>query len=59
MYMSIVKNFKKYHRSGLQVPQFSPKSRVPQWCVFFTTAQTFGDQHHIYTIVAAIDDKSV
>ncbi len=60
MHTAVVKNFKKYHLFGFTgTPIFalnSGKSKNPE---FFTTAQTFGDQLHTYTIVDAINDKNV
>ncbi len=60
MHTAIVRNFKKYHLFGFTgTPVFAVnanKSGNPQ---FRTTAQTFGDQLHTYTIVDAINDKNV
>ena len=60
MHMAVIKSFKKYHLFGFTgTPIFSAnagRARNPQ---FFTTAQTFGDQLHAYTIVDAINDKNV
>lgn len=56
----IVKNFKKYHLFGFTgtpiFPVNSGRAKNPE---FYTTAQTFGDQLHSYTIVDAINDKNV
>lgn len=60
MHTAIVKNFKKYHLFGFTgTPIFSvnaARTKNPEFC---TTAQTFGDQLHTYTIVDAINDKNV
>lgn len=60
MHTAIVKNFKKYHLFGFTgTPIFSvnaARAKNPEFC---TTAQTFGDQLHTYTIVDAINDKNV
>ena len=60
MHAVIVKNFKKYHLFGFTgTPIFSANSGRAKNPRFFTTAQTFGDQLHSYTIVDAINDKNV
>ena len=60
MHTVIVKNFKKYHLFGFTgTPIFSANSGRAKNPGFFTTAQTFGDQLHTYTIVDAINDKNV
>lgn len=60
MHMAIVKNFRKYHLFGFTgTPIFSANARAASGAQFFTTAQTFGDQLHTYTIVDAINDKNV
>ncbi len=60
MHTAIVKNFKKYHLFGFTgTPIFSVNSGRAKNPEFFTTAQTFGDQLHTYTIVDAINDKNV
>ncbi|MES5126492.1 type I restriction endonuclease subunit R [Lactobacillus iners] len=60
MHTAIVKNFKKYHLFGFTgTPIFyvnAARAKNPEFC---TTAQTFGDQLHTYTIVDAINDKNV
>lgn len=60
MHTAIVRSFKKYHIFGFTgTPIFAinaGRSKNPQ---FFTTAQTFGDELHTYTIVDAINDKNV
>ena len=40
-------------------PIFAANARAASGAKFFTTAQTFGDQLHTYTIVDAINDKNV
>lgn len=60
MHTAIVKNFKKYHLFGFTgTPIFAANSGASKNPQFFTTAQTFGDQLHTYTIVDAINDKNV
>ena len=60
MHTAIVKNFKKYHLFGFTgTPIFSVNAGAVKNPQFFTTAQTFGDQLHAYTIVDAINDKNV
>lgn len=60
MHTAIVKRFKKYHLFGFTgTPIFSVNSTRTKNPQFFTTAQTFGDQLHSYTIVDAINDKNV
>ena len=60
MHADIVKNFKKYHIFGFTgTPIFAANSGSASKTQFFTTAQTFGDQLHTYTIVDAINDKNV
>ena len=60
MHMAIVKNFKKYYLFGFTgTPIFAANARAASGAKFFTTAQTFGDQLHTYTIVDAINDKNV
>lgn len=60
MHMAIVKNFKKYHLFGFTgTPIFAANSLGARSTQFLTTAQTFGDQLHSYTIVNAINDKNV
>lgn len=60
MHTAIVKNFKKYHIFGFTgTPIFSTNTTAVSNPQFFTTAQTFGDQLHTYTIVDAINDKNV
>ena len=60
MHADIVKNFKKYHIFGFTgTPIFAVNSGSRSNVKYFTTAQTFGDQLHTYTIVDAINDKNV
>ena len=60
MHAAIVKNFKKYHLFGFTgTPIFAANTGAVTNPRFFTTAQTFGDQLHTYTIVDAINDKNV
>ncbi|MDR3766450.1 MAG: type I restriction endonuclease subunit R [Butyricicoccus sp.] len=60
MHTAIVRNFKKYHLFGFTgTPIFAANTRAASGAQFFTTAQTFGDQLHPYTIVDAINDKNV
>ena len=60
MHADIVKNFKKYHIFGFTgTPIFAVNSGSRSNAKYYTTAQTFGDQLHTYTIVDAINDKNV
>ncbi len=60
MHTAIVKSFKKYHLFGFTgTPIFALNSGKTKNPEFYTTAQTFGDQLHTYTIVDAINDKNV
>ena len=60
MHAAIVKNFKKYHIFGFTgTPIFAINTGAVRNPQFMTTAQTFGDQLHTYTIVDAINDKNV
>lgn len=60
MHAAIVKNFKKYHIFGFTgTPIFAENAGAVRTPQFMTTAQTFGDQLHTYTIVDAINDKNV
>ena len=60
MHTAIVKNFKKYHLFGFTgTPIFAINAGASRNSQFFTTAQTFGDQLHTYTIVDAINDHNV
>ena len=52
--------FKNYYMFGFTgTPIFSNNSSTSSKTILFTTAQTFGDQLHEYTIVDAINDKNV
>lgn len=54
MHRAITKHFKKYYMFGFTgTPIFAGNS------AYITTAQTFGDMLHSYTIVNAIRDKNV
>ncbi|MCH5340741.1 MAG: type I restriction endonuclease subunit R [Acetatifactor sp.] len=60
MHTAIVKSFRKYHLFGFTgTPIFAVNTGAVKNPQFFTTAQTFGDQLHSYTIVDAINDKNV
>ena len=60
MHTAIVKNFKNYHIFGFTgTPIFAANTGAARNPGLFTTAQTFGDQLHTYTIVDAINDKNV
>ena len=60
MHKAIVHNFKKYHLFGFTgTPIFAVNAGSSTDPRYFTTAQTFGDQLHTYTIVDAINDKNV
>ena len=59
MHTAITKNFKRYHLFGFTgTPIFAVNAGKSRHHLF-TTAQTFGDQLHTYTIVDAINDKNV
>lgn len=52
--------FQKYYMFGFTgTPIFSVNANTASKSMLFTTAQTFGDQLHEYTIVDAINDKNV
>lgn len=60
MHKAIVKHFKSYYMFGFTgTPIFAVNTGSVTKTQFFTTAQTFGDQLHTYTIVDAINDKNV
>ena len=61
MHSAIVKNFRKYHLFGFTGTPIFPANAGSgkKNMEFLTTAQTFGDQLHTYTIVDAINDKNV
>ena len=60
MHKAIVHNFKRYYLFGFTgTPIFAVNAGSSTDPRYFTTAQTFGDQLHTYTIVDAINDKNV
>src|SRR5699024_5009372 len=60
MHRDIVRHFKAYHLFGFTgTPIFAANAPAASKSQFFTTAQTFGQQLHTYTIVDAINDKNV
>ena len=60
MHDMIIKSFKKYHMFGFTgTPIFAVNSGSTSDRPMATTAQTFGDQLHAYTIVDAINDRNV
>ena len=60
MHAAIVKAFKKYYLFGFTgTPIFPANAGSIKNYRFVTTAQTFGDKLHTYTIVDAINDKNV
>ena len=60
MHAAIVKHFKKYHLFGFTgTPIFPENVGSIRNVDYMTTAQTFGDQLHSYTIVDAINDHNV
>ena len=60
MHAAIVKHFKKFHLFGFTgTPIFPENVGSIRNVDFMTTAQTFGDQLHSYTIVDAINDHNV
>ena len=60
MHRDIVQHFKAYHLFGFTgTPIFAVNAPAASKSQFFTTAQTFGQQLHTYTIVDAINDKNV
>ena len=60
MRAAIVKSFRKYHIFGFTgTPIFAANATASRDAKCFTTAQTFGDRLHTYTIVDAINDKNV
>lgn len=60
MHDAIVHHFKKYYMFGFTgTPIFSVNATSKKHLNYVTTAQTFGDQLHTYTIVNAINDKNV
>ncbi len=60
MHTAIIKNFRKYHLFGFTgTPIFSANAGHAKNPALYTTAQTFGDLLHAYTIVDAINDRNV
>ena len=59
MHTAIVKNFKKYHLFGFTGTPIFPVNSGCASSEYFTTAQTFGERLHSYTIVDAISDRNV
>ena len=60
MHAAIVKAFKKYYLFGFTgTPIFPANAGQIRNYKFVTTAQTFGDKLHTYTIVDAINDRNV
>ena len=60
MHSVIVKKFKKYHIFGFTgTPIFAVNASAGGNPFLKTTAQAFGDQLHVYTIVDAISDDNV
>lgn len=60
MHTAITRKFKCYHLFGFTgTPIFSQNANKSIQHRLFTTAQTFGDRLHAYTIVDAINDKNV
>jgi type I restriction enzyme, R subunit len=59
MHTAIVKNFKKYHLFGFTGTPIFPVNSGCASSEYFTTAQTFGERLHSYTIVDAINDRNV
>ncbi|MCD7708628.1 MAG: type I restriction endonuclease subunit R [Clostridiales bacterium] len=60
MRKAITGHFKNYFIFGFTgTPIFAVNSGTAGGSRAFTTAQTFGDQLHVYTIVDAINDKNV
>lgn len=60
MHKAITKSFSKYHMFGFTgTPILASNAQTTGKRKLFTTAQTFGDKLHTYTIVDAINDKNV
>jgi len=60
MHDAIVKHFKKYYMFGFTgTPIFPVNAGAIRNTKYITTADTFGDCLHTYTIVNAINDKNV
>ena len=60
MHAAIIRNFKKYYIFGFTgTPIFSVNSASGGNPHLKTTAQAFGDQLHVYTVIDAINDRNV
>lgn len=60
MHLAITRKFRKYHLFGFTgTPIFAQNAAKSLKSKYFTTADTFGDKLHTYTIVDAINDKNV
>lgn len=60
MHTAIIKNFNKYYIFGFTgTPIFSVNSSTGGNPHLKTTAQAFGDQLHVYTVIDAINDRNV
>lgn len=60
MHTAIVRNFKKYYIFGFTgTPIFSVNAASGANLHLKTTAQAFGDQLHVYTVIDAISDRNV
>ena len=60
MHTAIIRNFKKYYIFGFTgTPIFSVNSSSSRNPHLKTTAQAFGDQLHVYTVINAIGDRNV
>lgn len=60
MHVAITRHFRNYHLFGFTgTPIFSQNATKSRKTGLFTTAQTFGDRLHAYTIVDAINDRNV
>lgn len=60
MHTAIVRNFKKYFIFGFTgTPIFSVNAASGANPHLKTTAQAFGDQLHVYTVIDAINDRNV
>ena len=60
MHTAIVRNFKKYYIFGFTgTPIFSVNASSGANPHLKTTAQAFGDQLHVYTVINAISDRNV
>ena len=60
MHTAIIRNFKKYYIFGFTgTPIFSVNSASGGNPHLKTTAQAFGDQLHVYTVIDAINDRNV